>query len=111
MGGLLMIYIYNIYYILSICLNLFTFIDAGTFLFNVQQDVGERLPLDLAQHATTVQSLHAIISHYGTFKVPQAEGDRSCPHYKPRNSSTEDSLNITKANLTSGGKWVGPWCD
>ena len=83
----------------------------GTFLFNVQQDVGERSPLDLAQHATTVHSLQAIISHYGTFKVPQAQGDRSCPHYKPRNSSSEDLPNITRANLTSGGKWVGPWCD
>ena len=54
--------------------------------------------------------LQAIIDHYATFKVPQASGDRSCPHYKPRNSS-EPSVNITRANLTSGGKWVGPWCD
>eukprot|EP01049_Picozoa_sp_SAG25_P005383 SAG25_NODE_367_length_9118_cov_54.828578_4_plen_91_part_00 len=76
----------------------------------VLADVGEHRPLDLAQHATTVHNLHAIIDHYATFKVPQASGDRSCPHYKPRNSS-EPSVNITRANLTSGGKWVGPWCD
>jgi hypothetical protein len=70
---------------------------SGKLLFSLPKDVGERTPLDISKNAKVVDRLQSIVDKYEATKVPQAEGDPSCPHFAPRNSPK--------------GPWIGPYCD
>ena len=74
----------------------------GPLFYNVAADPGERTPLpNSTANLKIIAELQAVVDTFAQTRVPQAQGDPSCPPFSGLNT-THDGMEQL---------YIGPWCD